>query len=100
MTTVEIRARISTSTTHLTILVQYQKESSQVSRREHGDIHAINGKTQTSFAGHFNLLKALRVTHWDLAHAAVVGIFQTEVIKIIVVHLAQSLPRSEMGLKI
>ena len=64
-------------------------------------IHAGNGKTQPSIAGHILVLNGLFVNHWDiclrpLANTVRVGIMhgmrlQLRKIQIIVVHLAQSL---------
>ena len=99
MTTVEIRAPSLTRHTHLNMLVQYQKESSIIVSLE--VIHAGNGKTQPSIAGHILVLNVLIVNHWDiclqpLENIVRVGIMhgmrlQRRSIQIIVVHLAQSL---------
>ena len=69
MTTVEIRARILTSTTHSTILVQQQKESTS-----NPTVHiimiilAINGNTQPSIVGQFGVLNVSIVILWDIWH--------------------------------
>ena len=107
MTTVEIRAPSLTRHTHLNMLVQYQKESSII--MTFTVIHAINGKTQTSIAGHILVLTALLVTHWDiclhpLANTVRVGMMhgmrlQHQTIQIIVVHLAQSLNPIRNGIE-
>ena len=99
MTIVDIRAWILTRHTHLTVIVQYQKESSIIMTLE--VIRAGNGKTQPSIAGQSVVLNALNVNHWDLslhpwANTVRVGIMhgmrlQLRKIQIIVVHLAQSL---------
>ena len=79
MAIVEIRARSLTKTSHLTVLVQYQKESSII--MTFTVIHAINGKTQPSIAGQSIVLNALNVYHWDIclhpqANTARVGMMQ------------------------
>ena len=74
MTTVEIRARCLTSTTHSTILVQQQKGSSKTTVI----ILAINGNTQPSIVGQFGVLNVIIVILWDIWHGnltmATVGI--------------------------
>ena len=72
-------------------------------------IHAGNGKTQPSIAGHILVLNGLFVNHWDiclqpLANTVRVGIMhgmrlQLRIIWLIVVHLAQSLNPIQNGFK-
>ena len=84
MTGVEIRARCLTSTTHLNILVQYQKDTTKANTAR---IIAFNGKTQPSFVGHLIVVHVvIGVHHWDIWIQTMVNTARVGVLHLIVPH--------------